>query len=101
MPVQIAVSHSASVKDHAVVEERAGAILGRLQLFQEIGEQLDVVGVNPRFFGDQFRIVAVVGYGMALFRHSDIRVRTSAEFAGNHQGKHPCDVGTEGQCLKI
>ena len=60
MRVTIAVGDPAAVKHHRMIQQRAVAILGRLQPGDELREQLDVEGIDFRQFFERLRQVPVV-----------------------------------------
>ena len=101
MPVQIAITHSAAIEDQALIQERALAFRRRLQLLQEVAQQLNVVGVDFGFFRDQLRVVAVMRCGMMLFRNPDVRVRSRTQLTGHDHGEDPRDIRVEGQSLQV
>ena len=72
--VLIRIAHAAAVEDQRVIEQRAVAVGRRVQLLQELGEQLDVVGVDLGDLGDVLRVVAVVRDRMVLLGDADLRV---------------------------
>src|SRR5262245_51434345 len=91
--MQIAVAHSAAVKDEAVIEQRAIALLGGLQLLQEVAQQRGVINVDLRLLGDQIRIVSMMRDGVVLIRHSDMGESPRTELAGKDHREDPRDVG--------
>ena len=74
MLVQVAVAHAAAVEDCRVIEQRAVPVWSRLQLLQEMPEQLHVVRVDLLLLGDEDRIVAMVRHRMVLLGDADLRV---------------------------
>ena len=91
--VNIGVADAGAVKVKRMVEERAVAFFGGLQLLQEFGEKGNVEGVDLRHPLDLVGIVAVVRKGMVRIGNSDFRVGAIAGFPGKLEGddtSHVC-----------
>ena len=76
--MQVAVAHAAAVEDQRVIEQRAVAVRRGLQLLEEVGEQLRVIGVDPGLLRDQLRVVAVMRHGVVLLGHADASRRCAS-----------------------
>ena len=76
--VGVAVGVAAAVDDHAVVQQRAVALLDALQLRQQVGELLDVELVDVADLRLLLLVAAVVRQVVVAFRDADERVRLVA-----------------------
>ena len=95
--VAVAVAVAAAVGDHAVVQQRAVAFRDRLQLAEQVGELLDVEGVDRADLVDLLRVVAVVRQLVVAFGDADDPVLLLAALAGEHEGDDAGHVGLERQ----
>ena len=99
--VAVAVADGAAVGDHAVVEQRAVAFVDRLELAEEVGELLDVVGVDRANLGLQLGLVLVVRDRVMAFVDADHRVFLVAAFAAEHERGDARHVGLEGEDQQV
>src|SRR5215831_16515681 len=82
MVVQVRVAHRRTVKDQTVIEQRAVAVWGLLQLVQEIRNHADVIFVDRRELRDSLLILVVMrssmesGRNTAFWESSSSRVAT-------------------------
>ena len=84
-----------------MVEQRAVAVLGRVEAFEEVRELLDVIGVDPDQLLDLLLVAAVVRQGVVGVRDVDLRVGAVARLVGHHEGDDPGQVGLVGQHLQV
>ena len=95
--VPVAVGDAASVDDHAAVEQSSFALLDPLQLFEQIGELLDVAAVNLFELLLFFRVSSVVRKIVVAVGHADLAVAAVAAVVGEHEGGDSSQIGPEGQ----
>src|SRR5262249_58651765 len=95
--MEVAVGQRAAVGDHAVVEQGAVAFANRFQLFHEIRELPDVVGVDRTDAGDLVGVVPVVGQFVMAAGDADHAVLQAAAFTGEHAGGNSRHISLERQ----
>ena len=60
-----------------------------------------MASVDAGNFGQFFGIIVVVRDGVVGIRHADLRIAPTASLTREHERRHPCNVGLEGQHLQI
>ena len=95
--VRVAVAHVAAVEQHRVIQQRAVAVLRRVELRQELAEQADVERLNARQHLELLGLVLVVRDRMVPFGDADLRVGAVADLARHHEREHARDVGAVGE----
>ncbi len=80
-----------------MIEQRAVAVLDRVQLAQEVGEQPDVVRLNLDQLLDLLRAVLVMRRRVMALVHVDHRIRLVALLARHHVREHARDVRLIGE----
>ena len=89
MKMQVAVGDAGSVHDHRTIEHGGVAFSHRLQPGDELGEETDVVGLDPGQLGQRRRIVAMMRQLMMRFGNADLIVTADTRFASEHHGGDP------------
>src|SRR6185436_11707974 len=72
--VLVAVAHPAAPVEHRVIEEAPVAVLGRLQLLEELGELDDLIRADLRVLRQLLRVVAVVRDAVVRLGDADVMV---------------------------
>ena len=80
-----------------MVQQRAVAVLRRLELQQEVGEELHVIGVDLRQLLDLLGHVLVMAERVVRLRNADLRIGRTALLAPDHERDHARHVGLVGQ----
>ena len=92
----VRVSHVTAVENERMIQQRAVAIVGLLQLVDEMGGHLHVVLIELGEVGDSRRIFAMVRAAMeAQSGHFAFRVGPVGQVAPEQQRADACDVGAE------
>jgi hypothetical protein len=84
--MRVAVADARAIHQQGAIEQRSIAFRRGPQLLDEMGELLHVVRVDLAEPVELPRIVLVMRGRMMRFRYSDFRIRTAADFTGNHEG---------------
>jgi len=80
-----------------MVEQRAIAIFGRLQLLEEFAELHDLVGADLGVLRELLGLVAVVRDAVMGLGDADVRVAAVARLVADHEREHPGHVRLIGQ----
>ena len=80
--VQVAVAHAAAPVEQRVVEQVAVAVLGGLQLLEELGELDDLIGADLRVLRQLLGVVAVVRDAVVRLGNADVRVAAVGRLRG-------------------
>ena len=91
--MQIAITDPGAGEENRVVEHRAVAIRHSLQLVEEVGEHLDVIGVDLRERLELIRVVLVVRDRVVSARYANFRIRTSGDLLADHERPDSREVG--------
>ena len=93
--MDVRVAHPAAPHDQRMIEERTVAVRRRLQLREELGDQLSVVHVRARIALDPLRLVLMVRQRVVRFVDADFRQHDVAQLARHHEGRDARDVRLE------
>ena len=99
--MRVAVAHVAAVQDQRMIQQRAVAVLGGVQLLQELGEQREVIILDLHQLLDLVRAVLVVRRGVMAVGNAHLRIGPVADLARHHEGEHAADVGLIRERQKI
>ena len=97
MPVAVSVGQPAAVDDHRVVEQRAVAVLRRLELVEQICELLDVELIDLGDLLDLLFIARMMREAVMAFRDADLGIVPRALLEGQQSGNDPGLIGLERQ----
>src|SRR5205814_4984910 len=95
MPVAVSVGQPAAVDDHRVVEQRAVAVLRRLELVEQICELLDVELIDLGDLLDLLFIARMVREAVMAFRDADLGIVPRALLEGQQSGNDPGLIRSE------
>ena len=84
-----------------MVEQRAVAVLGRVEAPEVVRELLRVVGVHADQLLHLLLVAAVVRQRVVGVRDVDLRIRPVARLVRHHEGDDPGQVGLPGQHLQV
>src|SRR5215469_2001793 len=99
--VVIAVSHSRSVHENRMIQQRTISVLRILQLLDEMRVDGHVIRIDLRVLLDQMRLILMVRYRVMPFRHADPRIRAVARLARDLHAAHTSDVALIGQVQQV
>src|SRR6266446_10494189 len=79
--MNVAVAHRATVKDQRMIEQTAVAVRRVLQTLQQVGQESDVVRIDPGQSFQPARIVLMMRRGMESLGNADLRESTVADLS--------------------
>ena len=84
-----------------MIQQGAVAILGGLQLVEELGKLHDLVRGDLGVLRELPGFVAMVRDAVVRFGDADVRVAAVARLMTDHEGEHPADVALKRQVHQV